>query len=67
MKEGKNLWKFLQKWSFKRYVEQGEGVLKKVLRVLKTKQNKKPGLKEVSWVESLWKRMRLKLTITSNN
>ena len=62
MKEGKNLWKFLQKWSFKRYVEQGEGKLENL-----KKKKKKPGLKEVSWVESFWKRMRLKLTITPNN
>ena len=36
MKEDKNLWKFLQKWSFKRYVEQGEGKLE----YLKNKKKK---------------------------
>lgn len=37
MKEGKNLWKFLQKWSFKRYVEQGEGKLENLKK--KKKKN----------------------------
>lgn len=39
----------LQKWSFKRYVEQ-EGKLENL------KKKKKTGLKEVSWVESFWGR-----------